>query len=749
MERISLQELSTLIGISRAALYKRATKEEWPYETMTGRGGKKNLYFVNNLPADVRKIVIAKTDVEVVAASNLAASVSDELAKCREDSDAEKHNILVSGAVEFNQLTGKAKSRAEAKLVIIASWKQFIKPYADKKQKLRGEKLFAEEYNQRRLAFDADIYRFVPNMHVRYPRRWLEKLEAKGAGALGGEYKNQKFYLIDTDESLKQFCMGMLQHEPDIKATNLYESVRAQVELGKLDCKLPSVSAFRRWLLKAEIEYSLVLHKLRNPDDFKNRKQVAWGNASENVTHINQLWELDSTPSDVMLTDGRHSIIGAIDVFSRRPVVIVHPTSSAEAVCLLLRKALMTLGVPDTVKTDNGRDYTSKRVMGVLSALDIEQVLTKPFAGDEKPHIERFFKTWAHGISTLLTGYLGHNVAERQKRRSRQSFAAQIMSKKESKGDDGKIRVSKGADVEVSLSSSELEQYINEWIEHQYMHRTHRKLETSPFDKWQSQRTTIKVIDNERALDVLLSPVPAASGRPAGIRTVNKDIGIVIEKISYFDAALGEFIGSQVYCAWDAHDVGQIYVFEPESMRYICTAKNAQLVGNGISLGELSRAARRQQNAVTAAQNKALKKAATSVSFADVATDVLAASKQRNSSVGAMPHPTVSHNTESMRGAAKAVEPKPVNRMDSTEFAARRQAQIEYEEAARIAAEARPRFRNEFEQFMWLLREKKHRGLTDEEIVIVANYRQANPTQSKMADRLLNGSTDEKKKSRQ
>lgn len=47
---------------------------------------------------------------------------------------------------------------------------------------------------------------------------------------------------------------------------------------------------------------------------------------------------------------------------------------------------------------------------------------------------------------------------------------------------------------------------------------------------------------------------------------------------------------------------------------------------------------------------------------------------------------------------------------------------------------------------MWLLREKKNRGLTDEKIVIVANYRQANPTQAKMADRLLNGSTDEKEK---
>lgn len=69
----------------------------------------------------------------------------------------------------------------------------------------------------------------------------------------------------------------MLQHEPDIKGTNLHEVIRAQIELGKLKSQLPSVSSVRRWLAKANTEYGLALHKMRNPDDFKNRKQVAWG----------------------------------------------------------------------------------------------------------------------------------------------------------------------------------------------------------------------------------------------------------------------------------------------------------------------------------------------------------------------------------------------------------------------------------------------------------------------------------------
>lgn len=79
MDSISLQHLSVLMGISRAALHKRSTKEEWPFETKPARGGKQNLYFVNNLPADIRAVVIAKSEIEDPV--NLVASVVNDMAK--------------------------------------------------------------------------------------------------------------------------------------------------------------------------------------------------------------------------------------------------------------------------------------------------------------------------------------------------------------------------------------------------------------------------------------------------------------------------------------------------------------------------------------------------------------------------------------------------------------------------------------------------------------------------------------------
>ena len=66
------------------------------------------------------------------------------------------------------------------------------------------------------------------------------------------------------------------------------------------------------------------------------------------VIRLNQVWELDSTPADVMCADGRHVIVGAMDAWSRRGRLLVVPVSRATAICALLRRCLIDWGVPET-----------------------------------------------------------------------------------------------------------------------------------------------------------------------------------------------------------------------------------------------------------------------------------------------------------------------------------------------------------------------------------------------------------------
>ncbi|MGF1727178.1 transposase [Photobacterium nomapromontoriensis] len=742
---ISSLELSHICGKNRRNITIRATKEAWPNRTREGRGGGKE-YAFTGLPEEIQ-VAAAKYFANKLAKESPTFAIGKSNAKRnvakQQKKEEDRHKALQQGTQEFGRLQGKAKTRAEVRLLIVACYKQYIAPFVAQKQKVVGEETFIKEYNRKQLNFDADIYQVVQSVSMRSLRRWEQTLANEGAGALAGSYQSERKYMIDEHAELQTFCRGMLWHQPDIQATNLQEAIRAQIELDKIDASLPSISAVRRWLQSFHKEFELVLNQLSNPDDFKNRRQVAWGNAAENISRINQLWELDSTPSDVLLTDGRHSIIGGIDVYSRRPILIVHPTSSAEAVCLLMRKAILEFGIPDTVKTDNGKDYTSRRVMSVISSLEIEQVLTKPFAGDEKPFIERFFRTWAHGISTLLPGYGGHNVTKRQELRSRKSFADQIMATTKVKGRDGKMRLSKGADVEVSLSSKELQVIIDDWINNFYLHKHHRKLGCTPFEQWQKHRTTIRTMDCERTLDILLSPVPASSGRAAGVRVANKDAGIVVEGISYFAAELGERIGQNIYCSWNPHDIGQLYVFNPENMEFICIARNPDLAGQGVTLSELSKEARRQQSIQLAEQRKALRQSSKKIGVGDVAMDVLAAAKKRNASISGLPHRTEIVNTAAIRGAKQAIKEPEKQRMDRSEFERRREEQLQIDEALK-AQEAKPRFRNQMEEFTYYLRQQDLRTLTTEEIVIMNDFRKAQPKLAKMAEGLKTGNSVKK-----
>ena len=570
----------------------------------------------------------------------------------------------------------------------------------------------------------------MPSISWNYPRRWKKILVEEGAAALGGRYKRENLSKIDKEPDMQLMAQGIMYHEPEIAASHLRELLIAHSELGELNWDVPSVGKTRVWITKFKQEHPLLVAKLNNPDDFKNRYQVAFGKANGDVTHINQRWELDSTPTDVHLLDGRYSIIGAIDVFSRRPIVILHPTSSSEGVCLLLRKAMLEFGVPESVKTDNGKDYVSKRVTTVLQSLGVKQDIAPPFAGEAKSKIERFFGTWSHGISKLLPGYGGHDVASREKLQARASFADRILKKG-------------SADITVELTARELQVIIDDWIEHYYNHEVHSTTKEKPIVRWHSQRTTIRSIENERALDILLSPVPASGKGGAGVRTVTKDVGIAVEGFSFVAPELGALIGQKVFCSWNPENVGELYVFHSHRLEFICKAICPELAETGKSLAEITKEAKRQQNAKISEQKAKLRKAKNSVNLGEAAKNVIAAAKKRNSSLTGMPLPSKAADSGLLRQAAYGSEQnESPTQLSADNFQKLRQEQIELDKAREAAQSAKPRFSSEYEQYCWILQQQKVRQLSPEEIILRENYKSSNPKWAKQASAMIGESEE-------
>ncbi|MEN9844127.1 MAG: transposase, partial [Pseudomonadota bacterium] len=338
-----------------------------------------------------------------------------------------------------------------------------------------------------------------------------------------------------------------------------------------------------------------------NPDAWKNKYMTAQGKTNEHVERLYQLVEADSTPADVILTDGRYTIVGMIDVYSRQAKLLVTKTSKATAIAALLRRWLLEFGVPETLKTDNGKDYTSNHLTRVLMSLGIEQSLCPPFTPNMKPRIERFFKTFSHDLLELMPGFAGHNVAQAQELRSHKAFSDRMFKKSK--------------DIELKMTPVELQTFCDNWCDG-YHHRVHDgdgMNGKTPFEVVANWQQPVKKVMNERALDLLLAEMPGRDG----LRTIRKE-GLVIQeggvKVDYIAAELGAMVGDKVQVRYDPVDLGRVYLFN-EAGEFLCIACNPERTG--IDRREVAKAASVEQKRIVKGLKKELK---TAKSKADLKT---------------------------------------------------------------------------------------------------------------------------------
>lgn len=346
-----------------------------------------------------------------------------------------------------------------------------------------------------------------------------------------------------------------------------------------------------------------------NPDRAKGRLKPAIGSASEAYTYSNCAWELDATSADVMTSDGKRWIIYAtIDVYSRRVAVTMEKSTSAFAVSRNLRVAILKLGLPELLITDNGRDYVNNHIDEMCIRMGIGKREVPPYSGEKKPHVERFFGTLTRGLFRETLGYVGASVAERQEIRSSKSYEQRLKAIERWKAaqwneeDFAKALLkSKEADlfVEIPLTPEELRSEIDKWVA-KYENSPHRSIGSTPMQRWERGGVVRRVAD-ERMLDVLMGE--------SKLRTVSKE-GIVFTldgiKTYYWGVELVEYIGMKVMVILP-DDMERIEVYDPITSAHICTAIDPALMGEGKR--SLIRETHKAYRKATAKANKAVRDA--------------------------------------------------------------------------------------------------------------------------------------------
>lgn len=636
MEKVSATEIAEALGVHKRTVQLRAGRENWKLVTDTSRGGPVKSYLLRHLPEEVRIQVVRHR----VAGGQMivAPAIAEAIEKARAGRQDRAEQAEVERIRRERQHAAFAQLRAEKQAVaygrrdVLRACNGYLQAAAADRKK-DGIAEFAKLYNAGDIKLPEQVRVHVPSVSVSTILRWQRDFNHGGMLALVNGYCNPKKGSTTLAQEHQDFAVSMLVAHPHCTINVIRDGMQA-----RYNGQTPNLSAIRRFVNRWKIEHKSLLLFMANPDAWKGKHMFAFGTADEQIERVNQRWEFDSTPADVLLTDGRHCVIGVVDVFTRRLKLLVSKTSRATAVAALVRRSIIDWGVPETVKTDNGSDYVSRHLVGIFEALRIEQILCPPFTPEAKPHIERAFKTFSYGIVELLPGYIGHSVADRKAIEARRSFADRLMRRGEP-----------GADVEpiaVSMTAEELQTLCDRWCEAIYHQNRHRGLDNrTPAEVARAWQGTEQRITDLRALDILLAEAPRETA------IISKK-GVKCDGRWYIAEEMAGLEGETVRVKLDPADFGTIYLFG-EDGKFICVAVDPLRLGH--DRAEIVARSKHLQKQIVREGSKELKKLARAQAVEQIHTEILEHREAQIANIVELPRRSEEYSTPALQEAARAV----------------------------------------------------------------------------------------------
>lgn len=547
-----------------------------------------------------------------------------------------------------SDLSDQAAHERDARLAVVAAFEAFS--WANRLSDASCTEIFVDRYNMGSIAVDPWIRERIRHLSKRSLARWraatvlgrADRLAVDKAAARKGKG------LVETAEGgrVRTFILALIAHQPLLSAAQVRTQVRAEfgdtlVDHAGRTVAVPPVRTFQHALLGLRTTEKVVLTKLSDPDRYRSTMAPAGVGTYAWVKEPNALWMIDASPVDALCVDGRWSIYAAIDIATRRTIWYLSRTPRAEAVAMLIRKAMLEWGVPSKIKTDNGSDFKAQATQRLLAALGVEVEYSDPYSPQQKGHVERAIRTFQHDCATLLPGFVGHSVADRKRIEDRKGFADRL-------GQDT-------ADAfAVSLGGPELQAQVDRWEGEIYDHRDHAGLDgISPAQAAARSTTPIRRID-ERALDILL--MPAAGGD--GIRTVTK-FGIRIDHHHY--VVHEAMPGDRVLVRMDPTDAGRVLAFDADTGRYVGQGICPKL--RGISAAALLKAKREITSERLAAATKdvrsEIKRLTKGPHLLERALGVAVRDAQaRDENIVALPKREETHTTPAIAAALDAAAPQ-------------------------------------------------------------------------------------------
>ena len=372
--------------------------------------------------------------------------------------------------------------------------------------------------------------------------------------------------------------MGLVRRQrSDAGRRKLHADLAQQIEaLALQKPRLSAASIQRRIAETAKVEgrptpsYATVCRVMDNLDPamlclvhegavaYRDRYELIHRHRAEKP---NALWQADHTQLDLLILDAngkpaRPWLTIVQDDYSRAVAgyCVFLGAPSALQTALALRQAIWgktdpnwpVCGIPGTLYTDHGSDFTSQHLEQVAAELRIELVFSSVARPQGRGKIERIFGT----VNTELLPELPGHLAEGKTRRP------------------------------PALSLSELDKAVRRFLVDTHNARRHSEISMSPNTAWRGDGWIPNIPESIEALDLLLLTV-------AKSRQVRRD-GIHFQGLRYIDPTLAAFVGEHVTIRYDPRDMAEIRVFHRS--RFLCRAISPDHAGRTISLKDIQQA---------------------------------------------------------------------------------------------------------------------------------------------------------------
>lgn len=290
-------------------------------------------------------------------------------------------------------------------------------------------------------------YRGAKEYKAKTIEEWLRIYGKEGFDGLKPKSRSDKGQARSIPLETKESILGLREQRRDLPVSMFYELL---VQKGIIK--------------KREFSYSTVYRYLKKHDLLGKEKRIEPERKRFAHDQVNILWQTDLWHGPYLKDGGKKKatyLIAFIDDCSRIvPAARFSFTEKTEDLMRVFEEALLRRGKPKMVYADNGKIFRSDQFQLACASLGISLLHTRVYDAAAKGKIERF---------------LG-NVSQRFMPLYR---------------------------LEQIASLDELNAFFWQWLEKEYHRKEHSALGMSPLDRYLSQMSQVKMVEDPAALKVL------------------------------------------------------------------------------------------------------------------------------------------------------------------------------------------------------------------------------------------------------